>query len=186
MFRTKSLVTLLMMSLIGLFASGAIITERINLLKNPGESLSCDLNPLFSCGTVMSSPQANTFGFPNPMLGLVFFGMLLAFVGLAFVKTEFPPITAKLGLTAASFGAGFSIYLFSQTTYVIGAICLYCVAVWFASFITFSEFLHINLSESLRNTFPFKPTWALGVVMFFTVIALIYFRYQTAIQTYFF
>ena len=186
MFTKRRLYTLLAMGIIGVFSSGAIITERINLLKNPGESLSCDLNPLFSCGTVMSSAQANTFGFPNPMLGLVFFGMLLAFVGLALIKTEFPPMTAKLGLLAESFGAGFSLYLFSQTTYVIGAICLYCVAVWFASFITFSEFLNINLSEKLRNTFPFKPTWALGVVMFFTVIALIYLRYQVAIQTYFF
>jgi uncharacterized membrane protein len=174
------------MGIIGVLSSGAIITERINLLKNPGEDLSCDLNPLFSCGTVMSSAQANTFGFPNPMLGLVFFGMLLAFVGLGFIKTEFPEITKKLGLVAASFGAIFSLYLFSQTTYVIGAICLYCVAVWFASFITFSEFLHINLSEKVRGTFPFSPSWALGTVMFFTVIALIYLRYQTAIHTYFF
>ncbi|MER3394118.1 MAG: vitamin K epoxide reductase family protein, partial [Microcella pacifica] len=32
--------------------------------------LNCDVNPLVSCGTVMTSPEASLFGFPNPLLGV--------------------------------------------------------------------------------------------------------------------
>ena len=184
--KTRNFIALAVMALVGLASSFIILVNKIALLENPSTSVSCNINPLLSCSNVMESAQAETFGFPNPILGVIGFSMLLVFSILGLIKTEFKPVVYKLGLLAAIFGESFSFYLFYQTTYVIGAICLYCVAVWFASLITFSEFLAYNLPERVKTWFPFKPSWILGLLVWFTLLGLIYMRYEYQFRLYFF
>ena len=175
-----------LLSILGLWASFTIMVEKIDLLSNPNFKPSCNLNPLLSCGTVMKSHQAATFGFPNPILGLIGFSMLLAFalmgvLGVKFKKTIY--VLANLGLT---FAAGFSIYLFAQTTYSIGAICLYCVCVWFASLMLFADITIFNFKQvfGLKRLYTFS--WVAGLAVFLTMIILIVIRYQYQINLYFF
>lgn len=184
--KTRTFALLFVMALIGLASSFAILTQKINLLENPATNVSCNINPLLSCSNVMESAQAETFGFPNPILGLMGFSMLLVFSVLGLLKTQFSRIVYILGMIAATFGAGFSVYLFYQTTYFIGAICLYCVAVWFASLITFSEFLVYHLPERAKKIFPLKPSWFIGVFIWVCLLILIYSRYEYQFRLYFF
>ncbi len=60
---------LLLGGLIGLTASAVLTVEKIAILRDPAYVPSCSINPVLSCGSVMTTPQAEAFGFPNPLLG---------------------------------------------------------------------------------------------------------------------
>ena len=62
---------------LGLAASLILTIEKFQLLADPSYRPSCSINPVLSCGSVMSSPQASIFGFPNSILGIVGFTVLL-------------------------------------------------------------------------------------------------------------
>ena len=56
--------------LIALISSAILVYERLQIYIDAGHSTVCDINALLSCGTVMRTPQAEAFGFPNPFIGL--------------------------------------------------------------------------------------------------------------------
>lgn len=61
----------------GLLASWVITLDKFKLLEDPDFVPGCSLNPVLSCGSVMESDQAEAFGFPNPMLGLAAYGVVI-------------------------------------------------------------------------------------------------------------
>src|SRR6478609_10695020 len=61
----------------GLLASWVITIDKFKLLEDPGFTPGCSLNPVVSCGNIMKSDQASVFGFPNPMLGLVAYSVVV-------------------------------------------------------------------------------------------------------------
>src|SRR3546814_12225146 len=56
---------------VGGAAAFALVLEKIATLREPSHVPSCDLNPVMSCGSVMSTAQAELFGFPTTPLGIV-------------------------------------------------------------------------------------------------------------------
>jgi uncharacterized membrane protein len=69
---------------LGLLAAFVLAVEKYRLLTDAGYVPTCSINPVLSCGSVMDSPQAEAFGFPNPLLGLIgFTAVLVAGVVLA-------------------------------------------------------------------------------------------------------
>src|SRR5688572_2758644 len=62
---------------IGLLSAAILIIEKINLLENPKDALSCDINPFVSCGNVINTDQASAFGFPNPLIGVAGFALVV-------------------------------------------------------------------------------------------------------------
>lgn len=173
---------LLILAAIGLAASFIITVEKINLLANPNYITSCSLNPIISCESVMESAQASTFGFPNPLLGLMGFSMLFIFSLLGLLGTVFNKTVYLLGNAAAFFGAAFSVYLFTQSTYEIGAVCLYCVAVWFASLLIFSEFTTFNLKSKVDFS---RFSWWGGII-WLALVFMIYLRFKYQFDLYYF
>lgn len=116
--------------LIGLAAAAALTLEKIAKLRDPGYEPTCSLNPIISCGSVMDSSQAEVFGFPNPLLGLVSFAVLVA-VGVALLTGYRPPRWVWLGLQLGStFGVLFVHWLIFESLYAIHALCPYCMVVW--------------------------------------------------------
>ncbi|MEZ0090446.1 vitamin K epoxide reductase family protein [Streptacidiphilus sp. EB129] len=74
---------LVVTSLLGFVASFTLTYERFKLLTTPGYTPSCSINPIISCGNVMTRWQAALFGFPNPLLGIAGFAVTLTLaVGL--------------------------------------------------------------------------------------------------------
>ncbi|HEY2089307.1 MAG TPA: vitamin K epoxide reductase family protein, partial [Mycobacterium sp.] len=61
---------ILIAGVIGLIASATLTVEKIELLLNPAYVPSCNLNPIVSCGSVMTTPQASALGFPNSLIGI--------------------------------------------------------------------------------------------------------------------
>ena len=75
---------------IGLAAALTLTIEKIELLINPDYVPTCSINPVLSCGSVMITPQASVFGFPNPLLGIVAFSVVVVTGVLAVAKVNLP------------------------------------------------------------------------------------------------
>lgn len=77
----------------GLLAAWVITLDKFKLLEAQvaGKTFTpaCSINPIISCGSVMQSKQAGVFGFPNPMLGMVAYGIgaLCLWCTLAWIAT---------------------------------------------------------------------------------------------------
>jgi uncharacterized membrane protein len=124
---------ILMAGVIGLIASATLTVEKIELLLNPAYVPSCNLNPIVSCGSVMTTPQASALGFPNSLIGIGAFAVVTVTGVLAVTKVPLPRwywVGMTLGALA---GAGFVHWLIYQSLYRIGALCPYCMVVWVAT-----------------------------------------------------
>ncbi|MFB8174957.1 vitamin K epoxide reductase family protein [Streptomyces sp. NPDC055966] len=121
----------------GLLASWVITLDKFKLLQNPHFVPGCSLNPVVSCGSVMKSPQASVFGFPNPMLGLVAYGVVVC-VGMSLIAgARFPGWYWLLFEAGCLFGVAFVSWLQFESLYRIDALCLWCCLAWAATILMF-------------------------------------------------
>lgn len=138
---------LLVGGIIGIFCSGMLTLEKIELLKHPTVQLNCDLNPIVACGPVINKPQASAFGFPNPFIGLVGFAVV-ATIGAGLLAGATFKRWFWLGLQlGATFGVGFITWLQFQSIFRIGALCPYCMVVWAVTIPIFWYTLLYNLRQ---------------------------------------
>lgn len=141
----------LLASIAALIVSFALSAETLELARHPGQKLSCDVNAAVSCSTVAESWQAEfiEFGglsFPNAFFGIsaesVF--VTIAVIGLARVAVpRWFAICTWLGSLAALM---YAYWLFSQSLYVINALCPWCLGLMFATTIQFMALTHASLT----------------------------------------
>jgi len=115
---------------IGFLAAFTLTVERITLAGNPDAALSCDINPFISCGSVMTTWQARLFGFPNPLLGIAAFTVATTLGVLLLSRTPLPRWVRLGWQVGITLGFVFVCWLISQSLYVIGALCPYCMVAW--------------------------------------------------------
>ncbi|RKN50362.1 vitamin K epoxide reductase family protein [Micromonospora endolithica] len=140
---------------IGLLAAAVLTVEKINLLTRPGYVPTCSINPILSCGSVMTTPQAEAFGFPNPLIGIAGFAAVTT-IGVILLARVRLPRWFWLGLQGGvTFGVVFVHWLIYQSVYVIGALCPYCMAVWA---VTIPIFLYTTLSTLRANAHALPAT----------------------------
>ena len=133
--------------IIGVFSAAVLMVEKVHLLTNPSVQLSCDLNPIVACGSVITTDQASAFGFPNPIIGLVGFAVV-ATIGMAMLAGATFKRWFWLGLQAGTlFGFLFVTWLQYQSIFRIGALCPYCMVVWAVTIPIFWYTLLYNLRE---------------------------------------
>lgn len=135
-----------------LAASFTLTLEEFNLFKNPDAVLSCSFNLVLNCAQVMQTWQASVFGFPNMVIGLIAFPVVVtvALAGLAGVK--FPRWWLILANIGFLLGTAFSYWLFFNSVYDIEVLCPWCLVVTASTTIIFASMLHYNLKI---NTFKF-------------------------------
>lgn len=123
-------ILLVVCAALGLFAAGMLTIEKFALLADPDHRLTCDLNGAVNCRDVMSSDQASAFGFPNPILGLVAWGVVIC-VGMGLLAGARYRQWFWTGLqVGATLGFVFVHWLMFHTVFVIGALCPYCMLTW--------------------------------------------------------
>jgi len=121
----------------GLLASWVITLDKFKLLEDPDFTPGCSLNPVVSCGSVMKSDQASAFGFPNPMLGLVAYAIVIC-VGVSLLAgARFARWYWLLLGAGCLFGVGFVSWLQFESLYRINALCLWCCLAWVATILLF-------------------------------------------------
>lgn len=114
----------------GFFASFMLVAERIATLQNPNYMPTCNVDAVLQCGTVMGSDQGELFGFPNPLIGLAAFPIVILAGILTLVRTELPSWFWRWLLVGSAYALAFVGWLISQSLYEIRALCPYCMVVW--------------------------------------------------------
>ncbi|MFC5822464.1 vitamin K epoxide reductase family protein [Nonomuraea insulae] len=136
---------------VGLIAAFILTIEKIALLADPAYVPSCSINPVLSCGSIMRTPQAELFGFPNPLLGIASFAIVTT-VGASLLAGARLPHWFWLGLQAgATAGVVFVHWLIFQSLYVIGALCPYCMLVWA---VTVPIFWYVTVRNVVHGHLP--------------------------------
>src|SRR3989344_3142496 len=68
---------IILVAIIGLIASTVLTLDKIHVIKDPNYNPACNINPIFSCGSVMKTKQAEIAGVPNTLVGLAAFPALM-------------------------------------------------------------------------------------------------------------
>jgi uncharacterized membrane protein len=170
--------------IIGIFASIELIVQKISVLSDPNFVPNCDINPILSCGSVINTEQASLFGFPNPVLGVIGFTIVIMFGALLLAGVVLPR-TMWLGLNLGALaGMFFVIWLVGQSLYVIGALCPWCMVVWSVTIPIFWQVTTDNLASgrlNLGTSFSeiiVALKWILIASSYLIIMALIFIRWQ--------
>ncbi|MBD8080748.1 vitamin K epoxide reductase family protein [Cellulosimicrobium arenosum] len=123
-------VLLVVLGTIGLVASAALTIERYLTLIDPGHVLSCSLNVFIDCGAAMGSWQGSLLGFPNPVLGVAAFPVVITTGVVLLVGARLPRWYWLSLLAATTVALGLVVFLVWTSLYALVALCPYCMVVW--------------------------------------------------------
>ena len=162
-----------------LLAAVILTVEKIRLVTDPVYVPSCDLNPILSCGTVMATSQASLFGFPNSLIGVAGFAVVLAIGAALLAGATFARwfwIALQTGVTLA---VVFVHWLIAQSLWQIGALCPYCMLVWV---VTVPLFWYVTL-RNLRSWMEPGARWVRALTAFHAVPLTLWFGALTVAIT---
>ncbi len=188
-------IILTVLSVIGLAASVILTIEKIAIIKNPSHHLSCSINPLLSCGPIITSPQASAFGFPNPLIGIFSFSVLIS-VGIAMIAGSVVSATKhwywRLYIAGHFFGIGFVAWLIHEAVYELKALCIYCMVAWAVTialnwygflWLTASGRLKLNKKYTKYRDWGLKNHFGVLLLFYLFVFGLILIQFRTYFET---
>jgi uncharacterized membrane protein len=115
---------------VGLWASTVLTVDKIKILEDPSYISNCDINSIFSCGEIVNTSQASIFGFPNTLIGISSFSVLIT-IGIILLSGVPLPRWVLGGIVIGSgLSTIFVTWLAYQSIFVIGALCAYCIVAW--------------------------------------------------------
>lgn len=175
---------LFMTGAIALASSATLVFERLQIFVDAGHTSVCDINALLNCGTVMRTPQAEAFGFPNPFIGLIGFSIVMTIAAAMLAGATFKKwfwVATNIGLALAT---AFVFWLWFETTFHINALCLFCMIVWVMTITMFVKVTVRNISHSVipapENIRESIGTWSwftitLVLILIFGIIVIRFF-----------
>jgi uncharacterized membrane protein len=135
---------------LGVLASFTLIVDRIALWKNPDAQLSCSLSETVDCTGVMLSPQSEILGFPNPLLGLPMFAVVVT-IGIALLAhARFAGWFWILLALSQVVSAALVAWFIFQTLFRIQLLCPWCSLVWLVTV----PLLFYTVAYALAEAFP--------------------------------
>lgn len=126
-------VSLIVSGIVGLIAAFALTYEKFQVLLHPGTTPACNFSIVVQCGKNLASWQGSLLGFPNPLLGLIAWPVVIAtgvglLAGATYARWYWRAfhITAMLGFV-------FVIWLFTESVFDLGTLCPWCMVTWIAT-----------------------------------------------------
>ena len=132
--------------------------DKIEQVKDADAKFGCDVNLFISCGSVMKTAQAEIFGFPNSIIGLVVFAAIFGF-GVSLINGFKPAQLIRWGLVLTMLGSlAMVVYLFLVSVFELRTLCPYCSGVWLSTLLmvtsTFAYAIQdLNLPFKVKNFF---------------------------------
>lgn len=131
----------------GLTAAFNLSVDKVTVILSPSNGISCNLSILVNCGKNLGSWEGALFGFPNPLIGLGGFAVVLmigiaVLAGVSYRRWWWIAFNAGVLLAFA-----FITFLIISSVYVIGTLCLWCALVWVVTIPTFWLVTIRNLKE---------------------------------------
>jgi uncharacterized membrane protein len=155
---------------LGWWAAFSLTIDKILVLQNPQADLDCNFSLIVQCGKNLESWQGSVFGFPNPLLGLGGFVAPIA-VGVGLLAgarfARWFSIAFNVGIAGA---LAFVIWLISQSVFVLGTLCPWCMLVWSVTIPLFWAVTARNLAEGVYGSAAtgagrFLRSWLIPVVI---------------------
>lgn len=125
---SRAFTAALICALLGLVASLAAAYVHYQLAVAPGYESFCDVNATFSCAEAYQSRYGRLLGVPVAILGAGYFGAVL---GLLLLGRRLEALASYL-LVLAVPALVFVVYLAWATIFVLGTLCLLCLATYAA------------------------------------------------------
>jgi uncharacterized membrane protein len=140
-------VGMLVGAIFSLIAAFVLAVEAVELAGNPFARLSCSINTVINCATVAVHPSSSIFGFPNAFLGLLAEPVVItvAIAGIGGVK--FPRKFMFAAQVCYTLGFLFAYSLLYTSTFVIGALCPWCLLVTLSTTLVFFSMTRYNIGE---------------------------------------
>lgn len=154
--KRSTFITMLVCGILGLVAAFALSVERIQQLQDPHAQLLCNFNLIFNCGTVMQTPQARVFGFPNAFIGLMAYPVVITLAVAGLARVKFPKVFMFAAQICFGLGLLFAYWLFFQSVFVIRVLCPWCLIVTLVTTLLFETLLRYNV---LQNNLYLSPAW---------------------------
>lgn len=148
---TKRYAAMVIGAAVGLVASFLQVIEKLTLVGNKDAVLSCNIDSVFSCSSVLNAWQSSVFGFPNSLMCVAVFAFFLGvgFVGLTGGRISKGMRIATQGV--ALFFLAFGLWFLFQSTYVIQAICIFCVFCMAGLLMVNAALWRLNFSKGSNN-----------------------------------
>ena len=136
---------------IGFAAAFALTLDKIALLQDPNAQLSCNFSVLIGCGTNLNSPQGAIFGFPNPLIGIAAWSVVIT-IGMAILAGARYASWFWIGLNIGVTGAiALVSWLIGQSVFVLDILCPWCMVTWA---VTIPVFLAVTLYNLKTGHIP--------------------------------
>ncbi|MCV2395723.1 vitamin K epoxide reductase family protein [Actinotalea sp. M2MS4P-6] len=139
--------TMLASACVSLIASFVLSVDALRLAADPGTQLACDISSTLSCGTVAQAWQAQLFGFPNAFLGLVAEPVVITIAVASLGGVRFPRWFMLSAQVVYTLGLVFAYWLFTQSMFVIHALCPWCLLVTVSTTLVFTSLTHVNIRD---------------------------------------
>lgn len=138
---------MLVFAILSLIASWVLSYDAIVLARNPDAVLSCSINSIIDCAKVGTTWQANIFGFPNAFFGMIAEPVVMTIAVASLSGVRFPRWFMFVGNACYLLGVIFAYWLLYQSTFVIGALCPWCLLVTVSTTFVFTSMTQWNILE---------------------------------------
>ncbi|WP_241988466.1 vitamin K epoxide reductase family protein [Cryobacterium sp. TMT1-3] len=142
---------LIIAGIIAFAAAFALTLDKIHLLEDPNAQLSCSFSVLIGCATNLSSPQGAVFGFPNSLIGLAAWSVIIT-IGMAILAGARFARWFWVGLNVGMLAAiTLVIWFIGQSIFVLDVLCPWCMVTWA---VTIPVFLTVTLYNVKVGNLP--------------------------------
>ncbi|MCH4161039.1 MAG: vitamin K epoxide reductase family protein [Bifidobacterium sp.] len=148
---TWNYLVMLLASVAALVVSLALSAETLQLARHPSAKLGCDVNAVVSCSAVANSWQAEfihfgSFSFPNAFFGIAAESVFITLAVLGLAKVQLPRWFAICTWWGGLAAALYAYWLFTQSMFVINALCPWCLGLLFATTLQFMSLSHATVT----------------------------------------
>ncbi len=153
---------MLFFSAVALVTSLILSAETLALARAPQKLLSCDFNSVVSCSRVAQTWQAEMvkFGelsFPNAFFGIAAESVFVTLAVIGMIRVCVPRWFAICTWIGGFCALAYAYWLFSQSMFVIHALCPWCIVLMSSTTLQFMSLSHASVSSQRLLTKRF--TW---------------------------
>ena len=141
-------ITILITAILGLIAAFVLSVEAVELAKNPNAHLGCSINVIINCATVANSKYSALLGFPNSFIGLIGETVFVVIAVAMLMGAKFTKKFMFCAQLAAVFALIFAFGLFYISSFIIHALCPWCMLVLLSTTIMFFAISRYNIREN--------------------------------------
>lgn len=143
---------MLFFSAVALVTSLILSAETLALARAPKKLLSCDFNSVVSCSRVAQTWQAEMvkFGelsFPNAFFGIAAESVFVTLAVIGMIRVRVPRWFAICTWLGGLCALVYAYWLFSQSMFVIHALCPWCIVLMFSTTMQFISLTHASVSS---------------------------------------